>query len=156
MSRYSKEKKKEHLAIVKRILVRKPDATLMQIMDIFKKNNQKICINYANKLANNIQHERAVRYGHYTRSIVMANYEDFIKELEPLLRNISENSKDEKARVMAIRQLVDNKRAILNALMDLGLLDRVLGKVEVYDVAEIAKLVKNANEQRNNRQINSE
>ena len=35
-------------------------------------------------------------------------------------------------------------------MMDMGLLERQIGSIEMYDMANIAKLVKEANERKNN------
>ena len=156
MSRYGEDKKKEHLSLTKRALVRKPDITLTQLMGVFAKNGTKISIEYASRLVKKIRTERAYRYDKYTKAIIVAEFQDFISDLEPRLREIAESG-NTKAAVAAIQALVQNKKDLINMAMDLGLLERMLGTIDVntYNVAEISKLVKQANEQRNNSESNT-
>ena len=147
MSRYSKEKKKEHLAITRRAMARKPDITLLQLMNFFEKQKQPIGINYASDLVRKVKNERATRYDRYTKSMIVADFEDFIRDLQPRLRELAED-RSGKVSVMAINALVQHKKELIEMAMDLGLIDRHLGKIEHYNVAEIAKLVEQANEKR--------
>lgn len=155
MSRYTKEKKKEHLALVKRILVNKPDASGIQVREMLNSVGVKIDLTYVYRLINTVIKERTYRYNYATKSKVIAEYEDFIRDLEPILRKIGEGSESDMASVVAIKALVENRKILLDKMMDFGLLERHLGKLEVYDVAEIAKVVEQINEQRNNNQRNT-
>jgi len=143
---YGDEKKKEHLAIVKSAIVRYPNITGSQIIELLEKKNPplKLGWNYVFSLMKKIHRERAQRYNRTTKLRVIAEFDDFIHDLEPLLRNISNNSKNDMAKIFALKQLVENKKSLIDKMMDLGVLDRQLGVVDVnvFDVAKLSQIAR--------------
>lgn len=144
---YGRQKRREHMAIIRQIMVRYPNATIDQIGKIVKTvpsyEEKTFSKDYINKLQRAIHTERAVRYEEQTKALVIAAFEDFINDLEPRLRAIINDKSDNRASVAAAKQLVENRRQIIEMAMDVGLLERSLGNLNVikYDVAEISKLV---------------
>jgi len=148
MSKYSKEQSKEHLGIIKRLLIKKPNLTIEKTIGLV---NEIIGItfdkDYVAKLLKKIRGERVNRYNNATKANAVALYEDFIEDLNADLRNLYSNEKISiSEKVNIIRTLAQNYKEIVNMQMDLGILERELGTMrsEVINVAEIAKLVREA------------
>jgi len=145
MSKYSKEKKQEHLAIVRRIISTKRDASGVQVMEILKNSGLKFDEKYVYKLFNTIINERRVRYDRETKNEVVAKFEDFIKALEPKLQKLSETGFKDSDKINAIKLLAQNYKEIINLQMDLGVLERNLGTIKTegyhFDIVKIAKMV---------------
>lgn len=144
---YGRQKRREHIAIIRQIMVRYPNATIEQIGELVKtvpdyqeKTFSKV---YINKLQSLIHAERAARYDEQTKALVVASFEDFINDIEPRLRSIMNNKNDSRASVVAAKQLVENRKQLIEMAMDVGLLERKLGSVDLvhYDVATISRLV---------------
>ena len=149
MSLYSEEQKQEHLAITRRVVIRNPNVNGYEAQRILEKAGYKLNKEYVYKILAKIRDERTKRYDRHTKEIIIAEFDDFINDLEPKLREIIAAGEDNN-KIQAIRTLVKHKEILLDKMMDMGLLERQIGSIEMYDMANIAKLVKEANERKNN------
>jgi hypothetical protein len=150
MSKYGNDKKKEHLAMIRRAMVVNPQASGQQITDLLKKRGHNFGKNYVYAMIKRVRGERATRYDRKTKAIVVAEFHDFIEQLEPRLREIALSIDDERAAVQAIKTLVENKKLLIDMAMDLGLIERQLGTVNVnnFDMAALSKIAEDASRKR--------
>ena len=150
MPKYSKERNDEHSSLVRRILIRKPEISVMETKDAIKRaTGLELNKDYVHKMIKEILEERTKRYNNYTKSLAIAKYEDFIKDLDSVLYKIKDDKGSSNGeKIQAVRTLVENQRSIMNMLMDMGILERDLGRIkaDVVDVAGLAKILREANE----------
>jgi len=81
---YSKERQQEHISQIRRILVVKPEASILDIKDSLSKQRSPLDLDkdYINKLVNRIRKERAKRLDKYTINVILANFQDEVEELK--------------------------------------------------------------------------
>ena len=156
MSKYNDEQKAEHKEIIKRILVRKPQISIQDTKRALGKIGYDLHIDYISKLYRDVLVERTTRYNKHTKAIAIAKYEDFVQDLNNTLYNIKEDKdSSNKDKIFAIRTLVENQKSIINMLMDMGILERDLGRIRA-DIIDVASLAKLAREARNDPRFNIE
>ena len=150
--KYSVEKGKEHLAMVRKVISARPDASGNQIKETLIENGYKFDIKYIQRLVRKIANERRVRYDRETKNEIVARFEDFVKGLEPQLRKLSTRGEKDTDKINAIKVLVDNYKSIIEMQMDLGVLERNLGTVRSegyhFDIVKIAKMIEEVNKQK--------
>jgi hypothetical protein len=153
MSISTKESKLEHMAVVRRITSSVPDISIANIKLQTDKMGYNFPVSYICRLKSKIATERALRYDRQTKSTIVAQFEDFIKALEPKLRTISSNGKD-RDKLEAIKILVSNYRQLIDLQMDLGVIERNLGTIKTenyhFDIVKLAKLVEKVNKEKEN------
>ena len=146
MANYGKEKNKEHLALIKRTIARNPNISILQIQKVLEKQKDPLHLHqdYINKLVNKIRGERARRYDNMAKNEAIAKFEDFLDDLGGELNRIISDPESQTAKIMAIKQKVENYKSLLNLQFDMGIFERELGKTtnEIVNVAEIIKLIK--------------
>ena len=84
---YSKEQQQEHISQIRRILVIKPDSTILGIKETLAKQRTPLNLDkdYINRLVNKIRKERAKRLDYYTVNKVLAEFQDEVDELKKRL-----------------------------------------------------------------------
>ena len=85
MSLYSEEQKQEHLAITRRVVIRNPNVNGYEAQRILEKAGYKLNKEYIYKILAKIRDERTKRYDRHTKEIIIAEFDDFINDLEPKL-----------------------------------------------------------------------
>lgn len=145
MPKYSKEKQKEHIALVRKIITAKPESSGLQVQRTLDDNGYRFEKSYVYKLLKKIVNERRLRYDSETKSEIIAKFEDFVKGLEPQLRTLSQAGERDFDKINAIKLLVENYKHLINLQMDLGVLERNLGTIKSegyhFDVVKIAKMI---------------
>jgi len=147
MSKYNEAEQKEHQALVKRLMIRKPQIGSTEVKSALEKVGITLDRDYVRKLSKQVVEERTKRYEKHTKAIAVARYEDFVRDLDATLYTIKDDKKaSNRDKIFAIRTLVENQKSIMNMLMDMGILERDLGKLkaEIVDVAALAKIVRDA------------
>jgi hypothetical protein len=156
MSKYSDKKHNENISLVKRLMIRKPDISVRETKVALENIGREFDKDYIHKLIGIVIEERTKRYDKHTKTIAVAKYEDFVRDLDATLYAIKDSKKaSNRDKIFAIRSLVENQKSIMNMLMDMGILERDLGKLraDVYDVAALAKIVR---ESQNDPRFNTE
>lgn len=129
---YSKEKQKEHTSQIRRILVIKPDSTILGIQDTLmnKQKPLKLDKDYINRLVNKIRKERAKRLDNYTVNVVLAKFQDEVEELKRRLWIIITNQMStERDRIAAIKELRQSSKDIFDKMFDAGIFTKKLGEL---------------------------
>lgn len=131
---YSKEKQQEHISQIRRILVIKPDSTILGIKEELanKKKPLNLDKDYINKLVNKIRKERAKRLDYYTVNKILAEFQDEIGELKKRLWIIITNPESsEKDKIAAIRELRTSSKDLFDKMFDAGVFTKKLGELEI-------------------------
>jgi exonuclease VII large subunit len=134
--RYTKEKQKEHMAQIRRILVMKPQASIREIKEALLKQRKplKLDKDYVNKMVNKIRKERVNRLNYYTINKVLAEFQDEVEELKKRLwAIISKPSSTYQEKISAIRELRNSSRDLFDKMFDAGVFERKLGELGVKD-----------------------
>jgi hypothetical protein len=132
--RYSKEQQKEHISQIRRILVIKPDSSILSIQEDLKIQRNPLSLNkdYINKLVNRIRKERAKRLDYYTVNTVLANFQDEVEELKKrlwiIITDIESSQRD---KIAAIRELRTSSKDLFDKMFDAGIFSRKLGELEI-------------------------
>lgn len=131
---YSKERQKEHISHIRRILVVKPDSSILQVRDLLKKQKIPLSLDkdYINKLVNKIRNERAERINYYTLNKKIAEFEDKLNESDLRLWAIINSSNSTNIeRISALREIRQNNKEMFDKMFDAGTFEKQLGKVKV-------------------------
>lgn len=132
--RYNKERQKEHLARVKRILVINSNISVARIMEELKKSKNPLILDkdYALKLVNKIRKERTKRFERYTVDKVLVGFQDEVEELKKNLWNIINGRETEpNEKTSAIRELRNSSKDLFDKFFDSGIFERDLGKLKM-------------------------
>lgn len=153
---YSEEKQQEHISQIRRILVIKPNSTILSIRDDLMKREKplKLDKDYINKLVNKIRKERANRLDRYTVNKVLAKFQDEVEELKRRLWVIIINNEtSEKDKIAAIREVRNSSKDLFDKMFDAGVFKKQLGEVTnlIGLVKEANKVNKDAREKREKR-----
>jgi len=132
--RYSKERQQEHISQIRRILVVKPEASVLDIKEALAKQRKSLKLDkdYINKLVNKIRKERAKRLDYYTINKVLAEFQDEVEELKRRLWAIIMSFEaSERDKISAIRELRNSSKDLFDKMFDAGIFKRKLGELEV-------------------------
>ncbi|MDD5689912.1 MAG: hypothetical protein PHQ76_06555, partial [Caldisericia bacterium] len=132
--KYSKERQQEHINQIRRVLVIKPDSSILEIKDALEKQRVplKLDKNYINRLVNKIRKERAKRFDYYTVNKVLAGFQDEIEELKKRLWIIiTDQTTTATEKTMAIRELRNSDKDLFDKMFDAGIFERKLGEMEI-------------------------
>jgi hypothetical protein len=149
MPTLSKDKEREFIGYIRKIIVAKPDATSAQVCRVLEENGYKLHYTYVNQLINKIRRERAIRYENSAVMTALAEFEDFIKSTSEELSKIASTSKLDMARIIALDTRVKHYNMLLDKQFDAGVFNRKLGVIETKytNVAKILKLIKDERSQ---------
>jgi len=131
---YSKERQQEHISQIRRILVVKPEASILDIKDSLSKQRSPLDLDkdYINKLVNRIRKERAKRLDKYTINVILANFQDEVEELKKRLWLIITNpNSSDQSKISAIRELRTSSKDLFDKMFDAGVFKRKLGEIEI-------------------------
>jgi len=146
---YSKERQQEHIGQIRRILVIKPEASILDIKESLSKQRSPLDLDkdYINKLVNRIRKERAKRLDKYTINVILANFQDEVEELKKRLWLIITNpNSSDQSKISAIRELRTSSKDLFDKMFDAGVFKRKLGEIEIGKTlsAEEQDLIKQA------------
>ena len=148
MPNYAKEKEKEFLAVIRLLLVRRPDISILGLQEALNQNGYRLHREYVTKLQKKVLAERIHRIeNRQLLSKEIAEFEDLVmvtaNELWKIILS-NESSKHEKIR--AINTLVDSRSVLLEKKFNAGVFEKQLGRVKAEPVltAEQKEMVSNA------------
>ena len=148
MPNYAKEKEKEFLAVIRLLLVRRPDISILGLQEALNQNGYRLHREYVTKLQKKVLAERIHRIeNRQLLSKEIAEFEDLVmvtaNELWKIILS-NESSKHEKIR--AINALVDSRSVLLEKKFNAGVFEKQLGRVKAEPVltAEQKEMVSNA------------
>ena len=148
MPSYSHEKEKEFLAVIRLLLVRRPDISILGLQEALNQNGYRLHREYVTKLHKKVLAERIHRIeDRQFLSKEIAEFEDLVmvtaNELWKIILS-NESSKHEKIR--AINTLVDSRSVLLEKKFNAGVFEKQLGRVKAEPVLtpEQRQMVSNA------------
>lgn len=137
MPALSDDTKNEHLALIRRVLVQRPDASLREIREALEKIKRPLHLRYINKIVKKIRSEHGKRIENQLLSVEISKYEDSAKLVIEELWKLSKSSSDDRARVSALKAIMDSHDMLLNRKFDAGVFEKNLGSVKVnHSIAE--------------------
>ena len=146
--KYTKERQKEHMSQIRRILVIKPESTILEVRDTLARQIKplKLDKDYINRIINKIRKERANRLDHYTINVVLAKFQDEMEELKRRLWIIiTKGESTEKDKIAAIKELRNSSKELFDKMFDAGIFERKLGEIGIEDKSKtLTNLLKNA------------
>jgi hypothetical protein len=133
MAKYSKERKDEHVAIVRSIMVRNPSITVRECQSVLASLKVPLVLdrNYVNKLMRNVHRDRAFRLNQKTLSDLLSKFEDETEEMKQKLWSIvlDLNAVD-KDKIAAMKELRQMSSTLIDRMFDAGVFERNLGKIK--------------------------
>ncbi|HOM27125.1 MAG TPA: hypothetical protein PKV21_06430 [bacterium] len=132
--RYSEERQQEHIRRIRRVLVMKPNASILDIQKELEKSKVPIHLNkdYINRLLRKIRKERIKRMDYYTINKVLAEFQDEIEELKRRLWIIiKDKDSSKKDKILAIKELRTSSNDLFDKMFDAGIFERKLGQLEI-------------------------
>ena len=142
--RFSKEQNKKHLELVRRYLVRIPEASVMQLAEMTSLSRD-----YVSQLKRKIEGERANRINYQVLSTELAKIEDTFNELtKECWKIIQDNTSNFKEKVNAINALRSNITSLMESKFNAGVFRKKLGEVDIREIS--VKIIKNADKSDNN------
>jgi len=115
-----------HVARVRRLLVLKPELTIMDLCA-----QMTISKDYAAQLLKKVRKEKIHRYQNYTINKILANIEDVLNESDKHLWSIVNSATaSNKDRIAALREIRNNNKELFEKMFDSGIFERQLGKLK--------------------------
>ena len=152
MPAYSKEKTKQLLERIRRVLVMNPRISVLDIQSALensKKDPIHLDKDYINRLRNKIEEERANRYHNYTVKKVLAKHQDELEEMKLRLWAIANNKEsNNQERTSAIREIRNANKDIFDAMFNSGLFTKDLGKIDT-GMGEVLKAIQSIETDKN-------
>ena len=146
--RYTKERQLEHISQIRRILVIKPESTILEVKDALMNQRNPLSLDkdYINKLINKIRRERIKRLDGYTVNVVLAKFQDEMEELKKRLWIIiTEPMTEDKDKIAAIKEIRNSSKDLFDKMFDSGIFERKLGEIGIEDKSKtLNNLLKNA------------
>jgi hypothetical protein len=146
MPSYSEERQKEQMALIKEILIIKQTATVLEVQKILEEKRQMhLDKKYIGKLFKKIRGERATRYENANAKEALANFEDLMGYLKNELIKIKNNTTSDMVKTIAIKNISQIYKDLLNLQLDFGIFERKLGTLKAdIDVLGILTEIENA------------
>lgn len=148
MPKYSKNRQGEHIALIRRILIVRPDSTIFGVKDLLAKREPPVNLDkdYIAKLLNKIRKEKAYRIEHYTVNKILVDFDDEVKELKRRLWSIVADPGTEDAdKIRAIKEIRNSSANLFDKMFDAGVFKKQLG-----ESTTLIELVKQANREKEN------
>ena len=146
--RLSKETQQGHISQIRRILVIKPESTILEVKDALMNQRNPLSLDkdYINKLINKIRRERIKRLDGYTVNVVLAKFQDEMEELKKRLWIIiTEPMTEDKDKIAAIKEIRNSSKDLFDKMFDSGIFERKLGEIGIEDKSKtLNNLLKNA------------
>ncbi|OGN25934.1 MAG: hypothetical protein A3B17_01335 [Candidatus Yanofskybacteria bacterium RIFCSPLOWO2_01_FULL_45_72] len=148
MPAFSKEKEKEFLAVIRLLLVRRPDISILGLQEALNQNGYRFHREYVTKLQKKVLTERIHRIeDRQLLSKEIAEFEDLIGvTANELWRIILAKNSSNHEKIRAIGTLVNNRSVLLEKKFNAGVFEKQLGKVKAEPVLtpEQRQMVSNA------------
>lgn len=134
MSKYAKEKTREHMELVRRALIQNPDMSVPQVkasVEAFLKLTKPLDYHYVIRLVKRIHAERANRYAYGNRKRV-SELEDHYKFFAMQVRKIlQEEELDAKDKISALKTLYDSDVKLFEQQQNANIFPKAPEKVEL-------------------------
>jgi len=143
MSRYAKDQEKYFLAIIRRIMVQKPDTGAVKIAEDLAQLKEPIILTrqYVGQLMKKIHKERVYRANSYLQKEYLAKLEDRLTETDRYLWQIlNDKSSSGGSKLGATRELRENYKLILEKIETAGIFKNKAGEVDFNFNFNISKL----------------
>lgn len=164
---FSPEQKEEYKQIIRRVLTLSPSISLREIQKRLKEAQSpvELSLPYIMEVTREIRTERIREIEQETKEEIFAQVKDLVEFINGQLRAIAQEEKlvymktkdgvpVEKAetrifaqnnRIKALNSMIDNTIKLVNLKMDLGIIDRKLGTmdVEIIDYMSALKKIRN-------------
>jgi hypothetical protein len=135
MAKYSKERQREYMAIIRQLLTRNPYITNRQIKEGLANaptNPISLDINYIGKLVRKISTQRAKDIELATMEEVMGEFRNEAIELKrQLWAVISDGTTKQRDKVAAIKEVRNTSKELFDKMFESGIFERSLGKIKV-------------------------
>ncbi len=150
MPKYSKIHEQEFVGKIRQVLVINPNATILGIQKILSNNGIELDKDYINKLLKKIRGERAHRYNNIAKQEAMAKFEDFILYAREKFLKIYQTSNNDMVKTAALNHASNQYKDLLKMQLDVGVFEEKAkdNKKEVDNIAEILKIIDNAEKER--------
>jgi hypothetical protein len=142
MPAYNKDYEKELIAKIRKIIVLNPGVSGRQIEGALKKNGVNISRNYITKLLHKIRRERYCRFERSAVNNVIAEFEDFVKNINEKLREIENSSRSDITKIRALDVMVKNYDKLLNMQFDMGVFNNENNSERKFNVAKVLEALK--------------
>lgn len=143
MSRYAKDQESYFLAIIRRIMVQKPDMGAVKIAEDLAQLQEPVilCRQYVGTLMKKIQKERVYRANSYLQKEFLAKFEDRLKEADRYLWSIlNDNTSSGGEKLGAVRELRENAKILLDKLETAGIFKHKAGEIDFNFNFNLSKL----------------
>ncbi len=119
------------MALVRRVLVQRPDASLREIREALEKIKRPLHLHYIGSLVNKIRKERATRIDQQLVKIEISKFEDIAHLVIEELWKVSKSTSDDRAKVSALKGVMESFDTLLTRKFDAGVFERNLGSVKI-------------------------
>ena len=137
MPSLSKNTKREQISLIRRVLVKKPDASLRDIQEALNRVKRPMDLHYIGALVDDIRKERAKRIERQLVNTEIAKFEDIANLAMEELWKVTQTTSDDRAKVSALKVIVDSFDTLLSRKFDAGVFEKNLGSVKVnHNIAE--------------------
>ena len=153
----SEEQREQHKQMVRRAIALNPNLTLVKLKNALEKQEGlEISIPYISDIVKKVREEWTEQYDHETKALTAARFDELCVFLVDNLRDIiTEEKKIYKSttsieqaivsqanRIKAIKEIRDTAKMMIDLKMDLGILERHLGKLDTdVNIPRVRNLV---------------
>jgi hypothetical protein len=131
MPRISQDNKQFYKSKIRSLLVQNPQITQREIQQRLEAEGLKLDRKYLGTLVNGIYAERVRRADTWTLNQALASFQDAMAEIVRMASEIANNPfADNKARVMALREIREAYNAVFEKLFNAGVFERKLGTID--------------------------
>lgn len=156
------EEKEEHKAVIRRILTMNPSLSVRELVQRLANASTPMKLDrvYVTGLVREIRQDRIDQINDQTKEDIYAQMTDLVEYVNNQLRAIAQEEKIEVAdtknkmetrifaqnnRIKALNSIIDNTLKLANLKMDLGIIERKLGRadVQIIDLMSALKKIRN-------------
>lgn len=158
MANYTEEQREQHKTMVKRAVALEPTITLAKLQKgLQEKEGLEISINYIRDIVGSVRTDWVEQYDHDTKDLLAArfdevcmylieNFRQIVKEEKKLYDNKDSSVKaviiSQKNRIMALKEIRETVKAMMEMKMDLGVIERHLGRFDAdVDISKMRNVV---------------
>lgn len=162
---YSIEEREEHKAIIRRVITFNPTASLRSIQMRLRTAEKplSLSIDYIQDLGREVRRDRIEALNEETKEDIYAEIKDLIEWVNSQLRAIAQEEKlvysrvdkndkptetpetrifAQNNRIKALNSVVDNMMKLVNLKMDLGIIERKVGTMDINVISVMSALKK--------------
>lgn len=158
MANYSEEQREIHRGMVKRAIALDPTVSFRKLQGyLAEKEKLEISLEYIQDIVKDVRKLWIEQYDHETKDLLAARFEEVCMYLIDNFRQIIKeekllyNNKDgsvkasiisQKNRIIALKEIRETVKAMMEMKMDLGIIDRHLGRIGIdADITKVRNVV---------------